>query len=126
MSNALFILPGVFMYMLDLLLRTTRYWTTSSKTISVIHLDEKMSMLHLDKKFNYKAGQYAFILIPSLSFLQWHPYSISSAPQESTITFHVADNGNWSRAVTRMSDDKPVTVKIDGPYGKVLVHRLFP
>eukprot|EP00854_Cymbomonas_tetramitiformis_P005742 gene5742-6931_t len=30
--------------------------------------------------FKYKMGQYAFINVPEISWLEWHPFSISSAP----------------------------------------------
>lgn len=111
--------PGLVMYGIDLLLRVVRYFTTSDKTLEVVQMEEDMACLRLKKKFNYKAGQYAFVLIPSISRLQWHPYTISSAPQESTLTIHVKDNGSWSRAVTRIPNGKNITVKVDGPYGKV-------
>lgn len=35
------------------------------------------------------AGQYCFVCIPRVSLLQWHPFSISSGPNNSHFTFHI-------------------------------------
>lgn len=50
---------------------------------------------------NYKEGQYAFIACPNVSAFQWHPFTISSAPQEEHVTFHirVQGPGSWTRGV---------------------------
>lgn len=47
---------------------------------------------------NYMEGQYAYISCPALSSFQWHPFTISSAPQEDLVTFHIRiqDRGSWT------------------------------
>jgi len=42
---------------------------------------------------NYKEGQYCDIKCPIISRYQWHPFTISSAPQSNTVTFHIRDQG---------------------------------
>jgi len=116
-----FILPGLAMYCLDGVLLLMRYWTRSTKTISITQYDESLCKLEVEKRFSYKAGQYAFILVPRVSRWQWHPISFSSAPQERTITFHIRDTGHWSRGINRLSEEDPCTIKVEGPYGKVRV-----
>ena len=37
----------------------------------------------------YTEGQYAYICCPAISGLQWHPFTISSAPQEDCVSFHI-------------------------------------
>jgi respiratory burst oxidase len=46
-------------------------------------------------------GQYLFINCPRLSEAQWHPFTISSAPQEDTVTVHirVSTPGSWTAAL---------------------------
>jgi len=77
--------------------------------------------------FRYRAGQYAFINIPAISPLQWHPFTISSSPDEDVITFHVKSmgRGTWTASLSGMcmdvggilsSETVPV-VNVDGPYG---------
>jgi len=83
--------------------------------------------------FKYRAGQYAFINIPALSALEWHPFTISSAPGENIISFHIKNMGksSWTSRLSELckivdggvgGEIKPPTsslpvVNIDGPYG---------
>eukprot|EP00937_MAST-01D_sp_MAST-1D-sp2_P000986 g986.t1 len=42
---------------------------------------------------DYRMGQYAWINLPAISTLEWHPFSISSAPSDRLVTFHIKDMG---------------------------------
>ena len=35
--------------------------------------------------FKYSAGDYVFLQIPDLAAFEWHPFSISSAPEEGNV-----------------------------------------
>jgi NADPH oxidase len=50
---------------------------------------------------NYMEGQYAYICCPHISSMQWHPFTISSAPQEDYATFHIRiqGKGSWTHAL---------------------------
>ena len=90
----------------------------------------------------YKAGQWLFINIPSVSQHQWHPFTITSCPYDPYVSIHVRQVGDWSKAVgdalgagpsqEKQFDDldpmgmyeialangqKMPGIKIDGPYG---------
>jgi predicted ferric reductase len=39
-------------------------------------------------KFRYKAGQYLFLQCPDISD-EWHPFTITSAPEESSFSCHI-------------------------------------
>lgn len=43
--------------------------------------------------FNYAPGQYAQLRIRQLSRIEWHPFTISSAPCDDFIMFHIAAQG---------------------------------
>ena len=43
--------------------------------------------------FSYFPGQFAFLQFPTVSTLQWHPFTISSAPSSDRITFHIKNTG---------------------------------
>lgn len=49
----------------------------------------------------YSEGQYIFLQVPSVSQVQWHPFTISSAPEEESVTVHirVLGEGTWTRKV---------------------------
>ena len=90
--------------------------------------------------FRYEAGQYAFLNIPALSTLQWHPFSISSAPSDPEVTFHIKDMGPGTftaalhaLATRRMAaaskaggaQEQPLLeleLSIDGGYGRAWDH----
>ncbi|KAE8991350.1 hypothetical protein PF005_g19135 [Phytophthora fragariae] len=49
------------------------------------------------EEFKYEAGQYAFLCVPAISSLQWHPFTISSSPHEPMVTFHIKALGDWTK-----------------------------
>ncbi|KAI9985159.1 hypothetical protein PInf_004484 [Phytophthora infestans] len=75
--------------------------------------------------FEYEAGQYAFLCIPSISSLEWHPFTISSSPNEAMVTFHIKTLGDWTQkmrtAAISASEDSPFDILLDGPYGNVSI-----
>ncbi|CAF1117807.1 unnamed protein product [Rotaria sp. Silwood1] len=61
----------------------------------VIHL-----VINKPRKFTYKSGDYIYINIPSIANFEWHPFSISSAPEhKESLWLHVHVNGHWTRRV---------------------------
>lgn len=74
--------------------------------------------------FSHNPGDYAFLRIPALARHEWHPFTISSAPERDTLTMHVRSLGNFTKALRGLAErhDKRVTreplgAHLDGPYG---------
>ncbi len=71
--------------------------------------------------FRQRPGDYAFLRIPRLARYEWHPFTISSAPGSERLCFHVRSEGDWTKSLRRMADDRAaleeVIVNIDGPFG---------
>lgn len=44
-------------------------------------------------------GQYVLIQCPAISSLQWHPFTLTSAPEEDFFSVHVRAAGDWTRAL---------------------------
>ena len=69
---------------------------------------DKVTRLALGKESipEYKEGMFAFINCPEVSKYEWHPFTISSAPQEPYITFHlrIQGKGSWTRGVKEYLD----------------------
>jgi NADPH oxidase len=89
----------------------------------------------------YKAGQWLFINVPSVSREQWHPFTITSCPFDEYISIHVRQVGDFTRALgdalgagaaqSKLYDGEPgamyevalqngqqmPAIRIDGPYG---------
>ncbi|EGZ08144.1 hypothetical protein PHYSODRAFT_255964 [Phytophthora sojae] len=75
------------------------------------------------ESFEYEAGQYAFLWIPTISSLEWHPFTISSSPSEAMVTFHIKGLGDWTNklmtAASDATDTSPFDILLDGSYGNV-------
>ncbi|KAK0637687.1 Respiratory burst oxidase-like protein B [Lasiodiplodia hormozganensis] len=56
------------------------------------------------KKENTKtqAGQYIFLCCPEVSVWQYHPFTLTSAPEEDYISIHVRCVGNFTRALAKV------------------------
>jgi len=46
----------------------------------------------------HRAGQYVFINIPALSEFEWHPFSLTSAPDDDFLSCHISALGDWTSA----------------------------
>jgi len=66
----------------------------------------------------YKVGQYVFLNFPSISWLEWHPFSISSGPDERTLEVHIKGLGRHTvKVVQQAAKNENMWVRVDGPYG---------
>lgn len=60
--------------------------------ISVTFMSNQVMSLVVKKTgplASYMTGQYAYIACPAISGFQWHPFTISSAPSEDYVSFHI-------------------------------------
>ncbi len=81
------------------------------------------------KGFAHRAGDYVFLRIPEIAKHEWHPFTVSSAPENETLTVHVRTLGNWTTALrTRVERDEAtpggaqLVAFVDGPYGSPSAH----
>jgi len=89
----------------------------------------------------YKAGQWLFLNVPSVSRHQWHPFTITSCPSDPHISVHIRQVGDFTKAlgeavgagqnagmfdgldpmgqyeVALQNGKKMPKLRIDGPYG---------
>lgn len=79
--------------------------------------------MQLPDKFRYKPGDYVFIKYPPVSKHEWHPFTVTSCPEETGIlSVHVRGLGNWTKklhayAKSLKKEDEKGAAFIDGPYG---------
>lgn len=72
--------------------------------------------------FAYNPGQYVYLAVPEISWLQWHPFSISSAPHQGTVNLHIRKVGDWTGALFDLASKKSeVPILLEGPYGNLSV-----
>jgi len=124
--NAIFLSIGIIFWAIDL---SIRYIITVHKvTAEAEILSGNVIRIILPRPFAYSAGQYCFLMIPSISCYQFHPFSISSAPHQSEIYFHIRVLGDWTKRLNdhikqAILDCKsgatrvPIDIVIEGPFG---------
>ncbi len=69
--------------------------------------------------FHHRAGDWLFLRVPHVARSEWHPFTISSAPERDTLTLHVRTLGNWTAALHRHASGAATAREVftDGPYG---------
>ena len=87
-----------------------------------------MIILRIEKPilFNYQPGQYAFLKVPSLNDMSWHPFSIASEPESNTVELYIeVFKDGWTEKLwdkLKKNEGHMLTVELIGPYGTCLVN----
>lgn len=106
-----------------------------SKSAKIKKLLPDLVELRLPRKcFRYRAGQYARISVSKSGKLQFHPVTISSAPHEQDVTFHIRTRGHWTSRLVDLSPqfegNSEVDILLEGPYGTLSMdldnHQRYP
>lgn len=129
------IVGPAFLFIIELLVKTIRSkrFTFISKVI--IHQVDVIEIQVKKPSFIFKPGQYVQLNCPEVSRLQWHPFTITSSPEEGFISLHLRVVGDWTRKFAKrlgaQFSDKTAKIDgytapeqlpdifIDGPYGSV-------
>lgn len=68
------------------------------------------------KDWKYSAGQYILLQVPEISFFQWHPFTVSYC-RDDVLHVHIKFEGDWTKALKNLPEDRDIRVGIDGPFG---------
>eukprot|EP00013_Stygamoeba_regulata_P020209 CAMPEP_0177649368 /NCGR_PEP_ID=MMETSP0447-20121125/11346_1 /TAXON_ID=0 /ORGANISM="Stygamoeba regulata, Strain BSH-02190019" /LENGTH=558 /DNA_ID=CAMNT_0019152115 /DNA_START=15 /DNA_END=1691 /DNA_ORIENTATION=- len=118
-----FAVPAV-MYIAE---RIVREYRTDEKcrVLAVRTHPSDVIEIHMTKaKFMYKPGQYLYLCCPYVSSFEYHPFTITTNPEESHVSVHIRCVGPWTRAVRNILapnnvDGEQVSIdSIAGPDGK--------
>ncbi|KAG2448227.1 hypothetical protein HYH02_006812 [Chlamydomonas schloesseri] len=124
--SAAAVLIGAGVWAFDLLLRWLyQAGLQNPHMVEIVALPSDVVRVSWDPAdFSYAGGQYVFLNIPALSWLEFHPFSLSSAPGENRVHLHVRVLGDWTRrlhtlATKDVTPGQPKVVKafIEGPFG---------
>ena len=99
----------------------------TSRVVSVVPLRSAVTRLELERPvgFEFAPADYVFLRIPAIARHEWHPFTLSSAPEQKNLLVHVRSLGDWTSALRRAVESgahEPLTVHIDGPYGSPSAH----
>ncbi|NWI01249.1 NOX5 oxidase, partial [Tichodroma muraria] len=60
--------------------------------LQVTHL-----VIQRPKSFRFQPGDYVYLNVPAIAAYEWHPFSISSAPEQpETLWLHIRARGQWT------------------------------
>ncbi|KZT00716.1 NADPH oxidase [Laetiporus sulphureus 93-53] len=94
-----FWLTGGVIFIFERILREvrSRHRTYISKVIQ--HPSNVLELQIKKEKTTTRAGQYIFLSCPEISYFQWHPFTLTSAPEEDYISVHIRVVGDFTRAL---------------------------
>ncbi|KAF7335791.1 Superoxide-generating NADPH oxidase heavy chain subunit A [Mycena venus] len=75
----------------------SRHITYISKIIQ--HPSNVIELQIKKEKTTVRAGQYIFINCPEISYFQWHPFTLTSAPEEDYLSVHIRVVGDFTQAL---------------------------
>jgi NADPH oxidase len=109
----------------------SRHRTYISKVIQ--HPSNVMELQIKKEKTTTRAGQYIFLSCPEVSYFQWHPFTLTSAPEEDYISVHIRVVGDFTGALAKAvgcdfdsKADKPSGGKVVGTSSNPSVNRVLP
>jgi ferredoxin-NADP reductase len=111
-------------FAVDRLLRLQRSSAPTSVQ-GLVPLLPGVTRLTIEKPANFvhQAGDYLFLKVPAVAPNEWHPFTISSAPEQAHLTVHVRTLGDFTGALydfarARTAEPSPpeLEVCLDGPF----------
>ncbi|XP_037552493.1 cytochrome b-245 heavy chain [Nematolebias whitei] len=120
------VLGPMILYVCERLVRLYRSHQKVVITKVVMHPSKTLELQMKKKGFRMEVGQYVFIQCPSVSRLEWHPFTLTSAPEEDYFSAHIRIVGDWTQALyeacggdktEQLEAWKLPKVAIDGPFG---------
>lgn len=105
----------------------SRHRTYISKVIQ--HPSKVMELQIKKEKTTARAGQYIFLSCPEISYFQWHPFTLTSAPEEDYISVHIRVVGDFTTALAKAVGcdfDKEKGAVVVGTDTNASINRVLP
>ncbi|XP_007430179.1 NADPH oxidase 1 [Python bivittatus] len=114
------VLAPIILYAFEQVLRIWRSCQKVVITKVIMHPSKVLEIQMCRKGFSMEIGQYVFLNCPSISYLEWHPFTLTSAPEEDFFSVHIRAAGDWTETlIDTMQQPNPLMPRIlvDGPFG---------
>ncbi|XP_078066514.1 NADPH oxidase 2-like [Mustelus asterias] len=119
------VLGPMILYVCERLIRLYRAQQRVVVTKVVIHPSKVLELQMQKRGFKSEVGQYIFINCPSISQLEWHPFTLTSAPEEDYFSVHIRSVGDWTEGMFQAfgeNEDEAMNqlqprISVDGPFG---------
>ncbi|KAJ2716733.1 hypothetical protein H4R19_000473 [Coemansia spiralis] len=109
-----FVGPGSI-YVIDRLYRFVRSRAKRPRILSVIQHPSDVIELKIERRgMNFQVGQFIYLNVPSISVLEWHPFTLTSSPEEDELSVHIWVGGGWTRRLIQLFQSAAVaTLDVD-------------
>lgn len=114
------ILAPVVLFIFERFLRFYRSQQKVVITKVVMHPSKVLELQMKKRGFSMEVGQYIFVNCPSISLLEWHPFTLTSAPEEDFFSIHIRAAGDWTENLIRAFEQQNSLIpriEVDGPFG---------
>ncbi|XP_073676678.1 NADPH oxidase 1 [Garra rufa] len=116
------VIGPMIIYLCERLLRFIRYMQPISYRKIVIRPSKVLELQLVKPGFKMEVGQYVFLNCPAISQLEWHPFTMTSAPEEDFFSVHIRSAGDWTEKLIKMAEKIPEggqgpKMAVDGPFG---------
>jgi predicted ferric reductase len=127
-----FLLPGLFLWVIDRVIRFANNFR-SVKVKSVTQYPGDVTKFRIEGLKTSHPGRITFMQIPGVSFLNWHPFTIASAPGDKDTVLAIRGLGGYTKKlqnnigmkINAQGDNTPgatmipptISLRLDGPYG---------
>ena len=113
----IFIGPGFILLIIQQIVRLCSSWKYKFQVADCsLSPDKKFIMISFIKPNNYKLkhGQFCFLNIPSIHPLQWHPFTVASAPGSPYLVLMIKQSGDWTTSlINKFYEVKKRTMRFD-------------
>ncbi|KAL6480118.1 hypothetical protein MHYP_G00111510 [Metynnis hypsauchen] len=118
----MWVIGPMIIYICERLLRFIRYLQAVRYKKIVMHPSRVLELQLVKSGFKMDVGQYVFLNCPEISQLEWHPFTMTSAPEEEFFTVHIRQAGDWTEKLIKMVENLPEgsqgpKIGVDGPFG---------
>ncbi|KAJ6629372.1 NADPH oxidase [Mycena sp. CBHHK59/15] len=90
--------PGI-LYFGERVYREYRARRVTRLSRVLVHPSGAMELRIVKPSFKYTPGQWLFLQVPELSRWEWHPFTITSAPEDPYVSIHVRQVGDFTFAL---------------------------
>ncbi|KAG7376295.1 NADPH oxidase 4 [Phytophthora pseudosyringae] len=103
------VLPPVIIYLVEKRYRMTQMFGGQTK-IALVQLSKESVAIFMkkpksfSKRHRFLPGMYVYVNVPTISKYEWHPFTISSAPEDKFLSLHVQRAGDWTGALYNRLD----------------------
>lgn len=121
-----FLLPGLCLWFVDRLTRFVHNFRPVD-VVSATTCPGGVIKFKLHGVRPRHPGQIVWVQFPAVSFFDWHPFTIASAPDNNETTLLLKGLGSYTRQIQELITEKesrdipaeslPLKIRIDGPYG---------